>query len=221
MTLNFDDVKIIVNCRKCGLPAPDVEPVCGGCGASRAAEIAVARRRFAEKVVGLYKATKAILRNPDAITRMVRAMRPADVRGLCKAAGKISRDGDAITRAMRPADVRGLCKAAGKISRDGDAITRAMRPADVRGLCKAAGEVVAQVARRSRTGKPMLNPDVEIIVECDKCGWRGPAADPLACGGCGASLAAAQVAIARARAAFARPQPAGPLSNGAKRPAVR
>lgn len=169
MTLNFDDVKIIVNCRKCGLPAPDVEPVCGGCGASRAAEIAVARRRFAEKVVGLYKATKAILRNPDAITRMVRAMRPADVRG----------------------------------------------------LCKAAGEVVAQVARRSRTGKPMLNPDVEIIVECDKCGWRGPAADPLACGGCGASLAAAQVAIARARAAFARPQPAGPLSNGAKRPAVR
>lgn len=73
-------------------------------------------------------------------------------------------------------------------------------PADVRGLCKAAGET----ARRFRRGL-MLNPDVEIILTCDRCGWRGPAANPLACGGCGASLAAAQSAVARARAAFARP----------------
>ena len=71
----------------------------------------------------------------------------------------------------------------------------------VRGLSKAA----AEMARRSRTGKPpMLNPGVVILITCEWCGWRGPAADPLACGGCGASLAAAQSAVALARAALGR-----------------
>ena len=71
------------------------------------------------------------------------------------------------------------------------------------------------------TGRP---PPADVVVTC-ACGWRGPVADadPV-CGGCGASLAGPVRMARAARAAFDRlfrPQPAGPLSNGAGRARVR
>ena len=68
-------------------------------------------------------------------------------------------------------------------------------------------------------GRPLSKMPSDVVITCGDCGWRGPVPDvePV-CGGCGGSLAAADVVAARdARAAGAAPlvraQPPGPPPN--------
>lgn len=78
---------------------------------------------------------------------------------------------------------------------------------------------------RARGGRPrsskMPTSEVDVVITCGACGWRGRVSDPPVCGRCGASLAVAAAVARDARAAFdalSRPQPSGPLMNGRGRP---